>query len=217
MKDILIVEDDEAIANLIYMNLTEEKYNCTIAVDGEKAADLIEINRYDLVLLDVMLPEINGYELLEYIKDFNTPVIFLTAKTSIADKIKGLKLGAEDYITKPFIIEELLARIEVVLRRNELSKKDMKVLDITIDTCSRKVFKNNEEIELTAKEFDLLCVLVKNKNKALTREVLYENVWKEEYLASTRTLDLHIQRLRKKLKWEDNIKTVFRIGYRLEV
>lgn len=217
MKEILIVEDDEAIANLIYMNLTQEGYNCTIAVDGKEAADLIENNRYDLALLDVMLPEIDGYELLEYIKDFNIPAIFLTAKSKTEDKIKGLKLGAEDYITKPFIMEELLARIEVVLRRNELSKEELNVLDITIDPYSRKVYKNNEEIELTVKEFDLLCVLVKNKNKALTREVLYEKVWKEEYLASTRTLDLHIQRLRKKLNWEDNIKTVFRIGYRLEV
>ncbi len=217
MKEILIVEDDEAISNLIYMNLKEEGYNCTTAIDGKIAADLVENNRYDLVLLDVMLPEINGYELLEYIKNFNIPVIFLTAKSKTEEKIKGLKLGAEDYITKPFIMEELIARIEVVLRRNELSEERLEILDITIDTRSRKVFIDNKEIDLTVKEFDLLCVLVKNKNKALTREALYEKVWREEYLASTRTLDLHIQRLRKKLNWENNIKTVFRIGYRLEV
>jgi len=213
---ILIVEDEKPIANLININLTDEGYHCTWAADGKQAADLIESETYDLILLDIMLPEHNGYELLEFIKPIGTPVIFITAMGNLNDRIKGLKLGAEDYLVKPFQIGELLARVEVVLRRYGKSNKQLAFKDVNINTDSRIVTKNNHPIDLTVKEFDLLVELVRNKNVALYRDRLYENVWQETFMGETRTLDSHIQRLRKKLGWEDYIKTVFRIGYRLE-
>jgi DNA-binding response OmpR family regulator len=216
MLNILIVEDEQAIANLIYVNLSDEGYRCTCAFDGNQAADLIEKEPYDLILLDIMLPEIDGYELLEYIKPFGTPVIFLTAKGTVNDRIKGLKLGADDYIVKPFQVGELLARVEAVLRRYGKSEKQLTVGDVFINTESRSVMKNGEPVELTVKEFDLLVELIRNKNVALYRDRLYERVWGEMFTGETRTLDTHIQRLRKKLDWETRITTVFRIGYRLE-
>ncbi len=215
--DILIVEDDEAIANLLYMDLSDEGYHCSIASDGKIAADILETNMsYDLIMLDIMLPEIDGYELLEYIKPMEIPVIFLTAKGTVNDRIKGLKLGADDYIVKPFQSGEVLARIEAVLRRYHKSEKQLTFADINVDLKSRKVFQNGKEIELTVKEFNLLVELIRNKNVAQYRDKLYKKIWNEPYVGDTRTLDTHIQRLRKKLGWEDYIKTVFRIGYRLE-
>ena len=216
MLNVLIVEDEQAIANLIYVNLSDEGYRCTCAFDGKQGADFIEKENYDLIILDIMLPEIDGYELLEYIKPLGTPVIFLTAKGTVNDRIKGLKLGADDYIVKPFQIGELLARVEAVLRRYGKSEKMLSFADVSINTDSRQVIKNEQIIDLTVKEFDLLVELVRNKNVALYRDRLYEKVWGEEFIGETRTLDSHIQRLRKKLGWEECIKTVFRIGYRLE-
>jgi len=216
MLNILIVEDEQSISNLIYVNLSEEGYNCTCALDGKQAADYIEQKSYDLILLDIMLPEIDGYELLEYIKPIGTPVIFITAKGSVDDRIKGLKLGADDYLVKPFQIGELLARVEAVLRRYGKSDKQLNFKDVSIQIDSRQVTKNAKSIDLTVKEFDLLVELIRNKNVALYRDRLYEKVWQEEFIGETRTLDSHIQRLRKKLGWEECIKTVFRIGYRLE-
>lgn len=169
-----------------------------------------------MVLLDIMLPGINGYELLEYIKPSGIPVIFLTAKSNVNDRIKGLRLGADDYLTKPFQIGELLARVEAVLRRSGKNEKQLSFADITINLDSRQVLKSGKAVELTVKEFDLLVELVRNKNIALYRERLYERVWREPFTGETRTLDSHIQRLRKKLDWESHIKTVFRVGYRLE-
>ena len=216
MLNILIVEDEPAIANLIYVNLSDEGYHCTCASDGHQAADLIEQEHYDLILLDIMLPEIDGYELLEYIKPLAVPVIFITAKGTIDDRIKGLKLGADDYLVKPFQIGELLARVEAVMRRYGKGETQLVFADVSINTDSRQVMKDGRAIDLTVKEFDLLVELVRNKNVALYRDRLYEKVWKEAFFGETRTLDSHIQRLRKKLGWEDRIKTVFRIGYRLE-
>ena len=216
MADILIVEDDEAIADLIYMNLRAEGYRCTCAHDGMEGADWIEKGRFDLVLLDIMLPEVDGYELLEYIKPTGTPVIFLTAKGAVEDRIRGLKAGADDYLAKPFQVGELLARVEAVLRRIGIGGKQMDIGDVSIYPDSRSVTKNGCPVTLTEKEFDLLVELVQNKNVALYRDQLYEKVWKEPFFGETRTLDAHIQRLRRKLGWEDRIKTVFRIGYRLE-
>lgn len=213
---ILIVEDDEAIANLIKINLIAEGYKCTCAYDGKTGADYIEKELFDLILLDIMLPEINGYELLEYVKPIGTPVIFLTAKNGVDDRIKGLKLGADDYIVKPFQIGELLARVEALLRRYGKINNKITFADVEIDMVSRTVRKNGTLVNLTIKEFDLLIELIQNKNVALYREKLYEKVWGEEYLGDTRTLDSHIQRLRKKLGWDNYIKTVFRVGYRLE-
>ena len=216
MLSVLIVEDEKAIANLIYISLSDEGYRCTCAFDGKQGADLIEKENYDLILLDIMLPEIDGYELLEYIKPLGTPVIFITAKGAVDDRIKGLKLGADDYLVKPFQIGELLARVEAVLRRYGKGDKQIVFADVSINIDSRQVLKEGQAVDLTVKEFDLLVELIRNKNVALYRDRLYEKVWGEEYFGETRTLDSHIQRLRKKLGWEERIKTVFRIGYRLE-
>lgn len=213
---ILVVEDDESIANLIKINLMAEGYQCICAFDGKTGADHIEKECFDLVLLDIMLPEIDGYELLEYIKPMGTPVIFLTAKSGVADRIKGLKLGADDYIVKPFQVGELMARVEALLRRYGKLNTKLTFADVEIDTGSRTVSKGGQNIELTVKEFDLLVELIQNRNVALYRERLYEKVWGELYMGDTRTLDSHIQRLRRKLDWDQYIKTVFRIGYRLE-
>lgn len=217
MFKILIAEDEEPIANLIRMNLTRAGYQCTWAADGEKAADLMINETFDLVLLDIMLPEINGYELMEYAKRLNLPVIFLTALGSTENKVKGLKMGADDYLPKPFEIVELLARVEVVLRRYNKAESVIKVHDIVIDTASRCVKRGGEEITLTMKEFDLLLLFVRNRNIALYRETIYENVWGGEYLGQSRTVDLHVQRLKKKLQWEDEITAVYKVGYRLNV
>lgn len=217
MINILIVEDEQAIANLIYVNLSDEGYRCQCAFDGKAGADLIEQNVYDLILLDILLPEIDGYELMDYIRPTGTPVIFITAKAAVQDRIKGLKLGADDYIVKPFQIGELLARVEAVLRRVGKSNKQLSVFGVDINTESRTVIKDGNLVDLTVKEFDLLVELVRNKNVALYRDRLYEKVWNEPFTGETRTLDSHIQRLRRKLDWDEHIKTVFRIGYRLEV
>ncbi len=216
MNRILIVEDEIAISDLIKIELEERCYICDIENDGESAAELIEKKNYDLILLDIMLPKIDGYELLEYIKQkANIPVLFVTAKNQTRDKIKGLNLGADDYITKPFEIEELIARIEAVLRRYNNGNEVQNIGDISINVISRTVMKNGREISLTPKEFDLLVLLIQNKNFALYRETIFEKVWGEELEFETRTLDLHIQRLRKKLDWKDKIKTVYKIGYML--
>lgn len=214
--NVLIVEDDESIANLIRINLTAEGYKCVCAYDGKTGADYIEKGGLDLILLDIMLPEIDGYELLEYVKPIGTPVIFLTAKSGIDDRIKGLKMGADDYIVKPFQIGELMARVEALLRRYGKINNKLTFADVEEDMVSRTVSKGGKPVELTVKEFDLLVELIQNKNAALYREKLYEKVWGEPYVGDTRTLDSHIQRLRRKLDWDNYIKTVFRIGYRLE-
>ena len=177
MTKILIVEDEKPISNLIDMSLTNAGYTCTCAYDGMQAADYLEQKTYDLVLLDIMLPKVNGYELMEYIRPMGIPVIFLTAKTSVVDKVKGLRLGADDYLAKPFEIIELLARVETVLRRYHKTEEVLEAGDLTIDVVSRVVKKNGEPISLTKKEFDLLVMFVQNRNIALFREKIYEHVW----------------------------------------
>lgn len=214
MIRILIVEDEFLIANLIKETLENVGYRCKCVLDGESAANEIEKVCYDLVLLDVMLPKIDGFELISYINQFEIPVIFITAKSDVKNRVKGLKLGAEDYIVKPFDVSELAARVEVVLRRYHKCAENLQILDFTIDTSSRSVYKNGVPIELTYKEFELLLLLVKNKNIALYRETIYEKIWKDPFCEDTRTVDLHIQRLRKKLGMEKHIQTVFKIGYR---
>lgn len=200
------------------MDCNHGGYQCECAENGEIAADLLEQKSYDLILLDIMLPKVDGYELLEYIRQMaEIPVIFITAKSQTKDKIKGLKQGADDYITKPFEMEELMARVEAVLRRYHKTNDNVQIDDVIINVVARSVKKGETTIELTPKEFDLLMLLIQNKNIALYREVIFEKVWGEELEFETRTLDLHIQRLRKKLGWKDKIKTVYRIGYRLEV
>ncbi len=208
--------DEEYIANLLKMNLNRAGYKCTWAANGELAADYMMNETFDLVLLDIMLPGINGYELMDYAKRLNLPVIFLTALGSTDNKVKGLKMGADDYLTKPFEIVELLARVEVVLRRYNKSDVKLEVEDVVIDTASHIVTQGGEPIYLTMKEFDLLLLFARNRNIALYRETIYENVWGGEYMGQSRTVDLHVQRLKKKLHWEDKIKAVYKVGYRLE-
>lgn len=217
MIKILIVEDEKPISDLIKISLTDEGYHCVCTYDGQEAADIIEKQVFDLILLDIMLPKIDGYELLEYINYYHMPVIFLTARAEVKDRVKGLKAGAEDYITKPFEIMELLARVETVLRRYNKTSKEIGFGDIKIDTEAHIVTKAGNPVGLTAKEFALLVLLVRNKNKALYRSQIYAQVWEEEYLGDSRTVDLHIQRLRKKLSLEKSIVPVYKIGYRLEV
>lgn len=216
MIRILIAEDEEPIARLIKMNLCRAGYECVWAADGEKAADLMDTERFDLVLLDIMLPGINGYELMDYARALELPVIFLTALGTTENKVKGLKMGAEDYLAKPFEIVELLARVETVLRRYHKTEMIITVHDVTIDSASRSVTRNGEEIPLTMKEFDLLLLLARNQNIALYRENIYESVWGGEYMGQSRTVDLHIQRLKKKLGWDKEIVAVYKVGYRLE-
>lgn len=216
MLKILIAEDEEPIANLIKMNLRRAGYECVWAADGEKAADLMEEGHFDLVLLDIMLPGIDGYELMEYARTLELPVIFLTAMGTTENKVKGLKMGADDYLTKPFEIVELLARVEAVLRRYHKTDTVMKVFDVEIDTASRQVTRGGVGIPLTMKEFDLLLLLAGNRNIALYRETIYESVWGGEYEGQSRTVDLHIQRLKKKLNWDKEITAVYKVGYRLE-
>ncbi|MDO5813785.1 MAG: response regulator transcription factor [Bacillota bacterium] len=217
MNKILIVEDEKSINRLIKINLSDAGYSCLCAFDGKEAIELIDHNHFDLVLLDIMLPEINGYELIEYIRPLEIPVIFLTAKSDVKDRVKGLKLGAEDYIIKPFEIIELVARVETVLRRFHKTETLLNVYDITVDTLSRIVKKNGRVINLTVKEYDLLLLFIQNKNIALFRNQIYEAVWKDYYMGDSRTVDLHVQRMRKKLGLEDKIVPVYKVGYRLEV
>lgn len=217
MIKILIVEDEEAIANLIRMNLVKAGYQCELAFDGEEAADKIAQKSYDLILLDIMLPKLNGYEVLEYAKSVDIPVIFLTAMGETQQKVKGLRLGAEDYIAKPFEIAELLARVETVLRRYKKTEQKLRLYDIEIDTQSRRVERGGREVDLTIKEYELLLLFLRNKNRALYRETIYESVWGGEYSGAGRTVDLHVQRLRKKLGLEEHITAIYKVGYRLEV
>ena len=216
MNKILIVEDERPISRLIKINLSDAGYCCVCAVDGKEAIELIDHQQFDLILLDIMLPKINGYELMEYIRPLEIPVIFLTAKSNVKDRVKGLKLGAEDYIVKPFEIIELLARVETVLRRYHKTATVLSVYDITVDTLSRIVRKNNQIINLTVKEYDLLLLFIQNKNIALFRDRIYEAVWGDYYMGDSRTVDLHVQRMRKKLGLEDKIVPVYKVGYRLE-
>lgn len=218
MAKILIVDDEEKIRELIKLNLEVAGYECDEADNGEDALKQVKENTYNLVLLDIMLPNIDGYEVAESLVKDNVPVIFLSAKDGTLDKVKGLKIGVEDYITKPFETIELLARVENVIRR--YSKEDTSIVEfknIKVDVPSRLVYLNDEQVYLTAKEIDLLLVLIKNKNIALTREKLLELVWGYEYYGDTRTVDMHIQKLRSKLLLEEDIVTVHKYGYRLVV
>ena len=215
MIRVLIVEDEKPISDLIKLSLTKAGYSCTCAYDGTTAANILEEEHFDLALLDVMLPEVSGFELMEYIQPTGTPVIFITAKNSVDDRVKGLRMGAEDYIVKPFEVMELLARVEVVLRRYQKTEDLLTVGELTIDMRSLQVQRNGETILLTKKEWDLMLLFAQNPGAALYRETIYERVWGGEYPVGSRVVDLHIQRLRKKIGWEDKLQAVNRVGYRL--
>ncbi len=214
MNKILIIEDEKSIADMTKLCLTKNGYLCETANNGLSATEKIENGRYDLILLDIMLPDIDGYDLIEYIKQFNTPVIFVTAKTSVPDKVKGLKLGAEDYISKPFDLLELVARVETVLRRYNKTDRFLEAGKIRIDTLCRTVTVDGEAVNLPKKEYDLLLFFVRNKNIALYRETIYENVWQESYMGNTRTVDLHVNRLKKNLNLNNEIEAIYKVGYR---
>ena len=217
MGHILIVEDEQTISDLILMNLEMVGHSAVQAFDSKEALTAAKSQRFDLCLLDVMLPGQDGFQLIYNFKKLSIPVIFLTAKGSLTDRVKGLNLGAEDYITKPFETLELLARIEVVMRRFGRANVNFAHRDVEISLTERLVRKDGQVIDLTAQEYALLEVLIQNRNLALSREKLLEAAWGYDYIGETRTVDMHIQRLRKKLDWEDVIKTVYKYGYRLEV
>ena len=215
MIRILIAKDEQAIADLLAMNLERAGYSCVWAPDGLSAIEKLEQENFDLALLDVMMPGADGYDVLNYMKPLNIPAIFITARDSVADRVYGLHEGADDYITKPFEIVEMLARVESVLRRYNKSASHFSLDGVEVDLPSRTVTKNGEAINLTMKEFDLLVLFLQNKNIALFRETLYRRVWGGDYTGEGRTVDLHVQRLRKKLGWEEHISAVYKVGYRL--
>lgn len=217
MIRILVVDDEKPICDLIDLNLSSAGYHCTTVQDGLEAIERIEKGAFDLILLDIMLPGADGYDVMEYIRPLEIPVIFITAKHEVKDRVKGLKLGADDYLVKPFDVVELVARVEAVLRRYNKTDQRLTAADVVVDVEARMVTKGGQPVELTNKEFGLLVLFIRNKNVALFRETLYEKVWGDEYLADSRTLDLHVQRLRRKLGWEQNLVAVYKVGYRLEV
>ena len=214
---ILIVEDDEAIARMVAMNLKVAGYDTRIFLDGLEAYEALpEDNNYDLALLDVMVPGMDGFELMSEMRKYDIPVIYVSARDDLNSKLTGLTGGAEDYITKPFEILELLVRVEKVLVRNHKIDSTIEVAGLVINADEHTVKKNGREVSLKPMEFELLLVLVKNKNIAISREKLLSMVWGIDFAGETRTVDVHIGQLRKKLDLYDNIKTVSKLGYRFE-
>ena len=218
MIRILIVEDDENISKMLAATLSIGGYGYAQCGDGLEAIGRITAESYDLILLDVMLPGADGFAVLDAIraKGCETPVIFLTALGAVADKVKGLRGGAEDYIVKPFEAVELLARIEVVLRRASKSEMRLQYGDICVDIERHTVTKNGEPVVLTPKEFDVLVVFMRNVDVAITREQLLSNVWEYNYTGESRTVDIHVQQVRRKLGLQGRLITIPKLGYRLE-
>ncbi len=215
MAEILIVEDEFSINELIRKNLSLTGHHCTQAFDGENAAAMLESRKFDLLVLDIMLPGLDGYQVFE--RASGTPTIFLTAKSELSDKLKGLAMGADDYLTKPFQMLELAARVEAVLRRTKKGETEFEMGDLKVDFGRHQAFLKGTAVECTPKEYELLEVLVRNRNIALSREKLLDMVWGYDFDGGTRTVDVHIQRLRQKLHLENDIRTVYKLGYRLEV
>lgn len=215
MAKILIVEDETLINNLIAKHLSLIGHSCLSVYDGVAALETVRSQPPDLIILDVMLPGIGGFDLVKLVGE--VPVIFVTAKNGMEDKLKGLTLGADDYIVKPFEMQELLARVQIVLRRTKRDVNEFSFDGLTVDFDARKVYREGTEIILTPKEFSLLEALIKNRNIALTREKILRLVWTYDYEGDTRTVDVHIQQLRHKLDLKDRIKTIYKVGYRFEV
>jgi len=216
---ILIVEDDPDIARLVGLTLGGDGNTCQTCGDGTEALRLIQTNQYDLIILDVMLPGLDGFSLAETLRDSGAlpPVLFLTARTEVAVRVRGLRLGAEDYLVKPFHPIELQARADAILRRHKKDGPGYRVLDVCLTPDTRQVEKAGQMVDLTPQEYELLLMLMRHQNMALSREQLLEGAWGYDYLGGTRTVDMHIQRLRQKLGFEQVIKTVYKLGYRLEV
>ncbi|WP_195263193.1 response regulator transcription factor [Clostridium sp. 1001275B_160808_H3] len=224
-ENILIIEDDEDISQILMFSLNREGYTVKINDNGLRVEDDIQTFKPDLILLDIMLGDIDGFSICKEITNYKIPIIMLTARIDITDKILGLELGADDYITKPFDIREVITRIRVALRRKkeianqekqDNTKKDISIGNISISEYSRIVKCNDEEIKLKPKEFDLLLFLTKNKNRVYSRDELLNLVWGYDFIGDARTIDVHITRLRQKLKKEVNIETIFGVGYMLK-
>lgn len=213
MYKILVVEDDSSIAKMIEVTLSMGNYQCETCGDGLLAENLIKNKKFDLILLDVMLPGIDGFSLMEIIRPLKVPVIFITAKQDVVDRVRGLKLGAEDYILKPFEAMELLARVEVVLRRFHGQEESIAYGEIQIDVAGHKVISQGEQISLTPKEFEVFLFFLKHQNIVIRKERLMAEVWGYDFSGETRTVDTHVQQVRKKLKLQDKLLTVPKVGY----
>lgn len=218
MKKILIVEDESSISDFVKLELEYEGYQVSIKEDGREGLKEALENDYDLIILDIMLPSMNGFEICRRLKrEKNTPVIMLSAKDSVTDKVNGLQIGADDYIPKPFAIEELLARINAIFRRvDSLDNHIVKFKDLVINRNSRTVSRNDKEINLTNKEYELLMILLDNKDKVVTRDELLEKIWGYEYEPETNVTDVYVRYLRSKLNNENKeeyIQTIRSVGY----
>ena len=224
MLPILIVDDEPHIARLIEMTLEPLGQPLVLACDGEQAADLLEKQQFDLVLLDVMLPGVDGFALMDYIAPTGTPVIFLTAKNAVADRVRGLKLGAYDYIVKPFDAKEVTARIKAVLRRSSAKEEENKGVydfdNLHLDMNRYELKVKGKVVEAPPKELELLACLAGHPNRVYTRDQLLDEVWGFEYYGDSRTIDVHVKRLREKLEGASeqwSLKTVWGVGYKFEV
>jgi len=219
MAEILIVEDDETINLLIKKNLELVGHSCHCVYDGQVALERIEERDFDLIILDIMLPKVDGFQVIQGLQELtkDIPVIFLTAKGTVYDRIKGLQLGADDYIVKPFDMLELQLRVETILRRTRKAEEVFELEEVRVDLSARQVYYRGELIDFAPQEFSLIEALIKNRNIALSRERLLEMAWGYDFYGDTRTIDVHIHNIRKKLAWEKVIKTVYKLGYRLEV
>ncbi len=217
MKRILIVEDDLAIRELLEMNLTVAGYDTDSAVDGKEALHKIASQSYDLALLDIMLPKTDGFELMPHMKQADIPVIYVSAKSGEADRVRGLRLGAEDYLVKPFSVLELLVRIEKVLKRRDPGEAVIERCGVRVVKKERSVFVDGERVELKPMEYALMLMFLEHPNIVFSREQLLHEVWGDSYFGETRTVDNHVSILRKKLRWGNRIVTIHRVGYKLEV
>lgn len=218
---ILIADGDPVAVETMRYGLTEAGYRCSTANDGLAAANQLELNRFDLLVMDTDLPSLSGYDLLDYARQLKVPAIIVSAHGQVADRVRGLRAGADDYIVKPFDMSEVCARVEALLRRtlSISSAAEPLVLsydEFVINTRSRKLMRRGEKVELTPKEFDFFLMLVKKRGSVLYRDQLYRDLWDMEYDGTTRTLDLHAQRIRRKLDLGERLTAVYGVGYRLE-
>lgn len=217
MYRILIAEDDLSISELLQMNLTAAGYLCDTAADGVQALAAIRKQAYDLALLDIMMPEIDGYDLLPHMRKYNVPVIYVSARSNIADRVRGLRLGAEDYLVKPFDMLELLVRMEKVLSRTHADSAVLSMNGVAVWETERRVQAVGQDVDLKPMEYALMLMFMKHPNRVMSREQLLREVWGDEFFGETRTVDSHVAALRKKLNWADKIVTIHRVGYKLEL
>lgn len=213
---ILVAEDDPAISKLLDTNLTVSGYQVDCALDGRQALDAIQSRSFDLALLDIMLPDLDGFALMSYMREKQIPVIYVSAKADIQSRVQGLRLGAEDYLVKPFDMMELLVRMEKVLARKRPAKEIVAFGDVTLCEESHTVTKKDQAVALKPMEYELLRMFMKHPGMVLTREELLRQVWGDAYIGETRTVDVHVAAIRKKLNWNERITTVYKLGYRLE-